>query len=146
VDTYVNDLYPINRIPASFYIYTTWFFVLVGIIHYFSQKLTSESTHFILKSLLISAIFYGAFLGTTHAESRYGYPIYILLLPFTGYGIKWIYDTSIRKKSKDEKLWLKRIRFSVLYLTFVSLFFYGSFSFDLLTEQVDWFNFIKCSL
>jgi len=140
VDSYISDFYPLNRIPASLLIYSTWFFVIWGILEtrfFFNRK------DFLMKILLLSTIVYLAFIATTHPEIRYGYPIFLLLLPFSGYGVKYLYNSCIKHDNKTSKLWINRIGFITIYLLFISIFFYISFSFSNLTGSIDWFGFFN---
>jgi len=105
-------------------------------------KIFSLKTVFLLTTLIISAILYLAFIATTWAEIRYAYPIFLLLLPFSGYGVKYLFDSTIHN-NKTSKLWIKRIGFITVYLLFISAFFYISFLFSLQTGRIDWFSFFK---
>jgi len=140
VDTYIKDFYPLNRIPASVLIYSTWFFVIWGVVE---ARFFFTRNNFLLNILIISAILYLAFIATTQTEIRYSYPIFLLLLPFSGYGVKYLYDFCIKQKNKTSKLWIKRIGFISIYLLFISTFFYISFSFSSLSNRVDWFEFFN---
>ena len=87
-----------------------------------------------MKVLILSAIVYLAFIATTTVEIRFGYPIFLLLLPFSGYGVKYLYDFCIKRDNKTSKLWNKRIGFITIYSLFISTFFYISFSFSSLSK------------
>jgi len=140
VDTYIKEYYPLNRIPSSLLIYSTWFFVICGI--FSARKNFFIENRFLLTTLIISAILYLAFIATTHVELRWGYPIFLLLLPFSGYGIKYLFNSTIHN-NKTSKLWIKRIGFITVYLLFISTFFYISFLFSYQTGRIDWFSFFK---
>ena len=140
VDNYIKDFYPLHRIPASLLIYSTWFFVIWGIIE---TRVFFTRNGFLLNTLIISAAIYLAFIATTAVETRYSYPIFLLLLPFSGFGVKHLYDSCIKNDNKTSKLWKNRIGFSIICLLFISSFFYVSFLFSSLTNWVDWFGFFK---
>jgi len=140
VDSYIKDFYPLNRIPASLLIYSTWFFVIWGILE---SRFFFNRNDFLMKVLILSAIVYLAFIATTAVEIRFGYPIFLLLLPFSGYGVKYLYDFCIKRDNKTSKLWNKRIGFITIYSLFISIFFYSSFLFSNLTGRIDWFGFFN---
>jgi len=140
VDTYITEYYPDNRIPASLLIYSTWFFVICGIFATRKNFFTKDS--FLLMTPIISAIIYLAFIATILETHRYGYPIFLLLLPFSGYGIKYLFD-SIIHNNKTSKLWIKRIGFIIAYVLFILTFFYISFLFSYQTGRIDWFGFFN---
>ncbi len=140
VDNYIKDFYPLNRIPTSLLIYSTWFFVIWGVIE---TRFFFTANGFLLNTLIISAILFLAFIATTSVEIRYGFPIFLLLLPFSGYGVKYLYDSCIKHDNKTSKLWKNRIGFSTIYLLFILIFFYVSFLFSTLTDWVDWFEFFN---
>jgi len=143
VDTFIKEFYPLNRIPASLLIYSTWFFVICGIFSAGRNFFTSN--RLLLTTLIISTMLYIAFIATTSVEVRFGYPIFLLLLPFSGYGIKFLFDSIIHNK-KTSKLWIKRIGFITVYSLFISTFFYISFLFSYQTYRIDWFEFFKMNL
>jgi len=140
VDSYIKEYYPLNRIPSSLLIYSTWFFVICGF--FAARKNFFIANRFLLTTLIISAILYLAFIATIVPEIRYIYPIFLLLLPFSGYGIKYIFDSTIHY-NKTSKLWIKRIGFITVYLLFISTFFYISFLFSSQTDRIDWFGFFN---
>ena len=141
VDNHIKELYPLNRIPASLLIYSTWFFVIWGIVE---TRFFFNTNDFLMKILIISAILYLAFIATTMVETRFGYPIFLLLLPFSGYGVKYLYDSCIKRDNKITKLLINRIGFIVIYSIFISTFFYLSFSFSSLSNRgIDWFGFFN---
>jgi len=140
VDTYITEYYPDNRIPASLLIYSTWFFVICGIFATRKNFFTEDS--FLLKTPIISAILYLAFIATILETHRYGYPIFLLLLPISGYGIKYLFDSTFHN-NKTLKLWIKRIGFIIAYVLFILTFFYISFLFSYQSGRIDWFGFFN---
>jgi len=141
VDAYIKDYYPLNRIPSSVLIYSTWFFVIWGILE---TRFFFKTKDFLMTILIISTILSLAFFATLQIETRFGYPIFLLMLPFSGYGVKYLYDFCIKHYNKTSKLWIKRFGFSTIYLLFVSTFFYVSFSFSSLSNSgLNWFEFFN---
>jgi len=139
VDTYIKEYYPPHRIPASLLIYSTWFFVIWGI--FSARKNFFSDDRLLLITSIISAILSLAFIATIIETQRYGYPIFFLLLPFFGYGIKHFYESCIKHDNKTSNLWLRRIGFITIYSLFISTFFYISFWFSYQSGRVDWFGF-----
>ena len=140
VDTFIKEYHPLNRIPSSLLIYSTWFFAICGF--FATRKNFFTANRFLLTTIIISAILLLVFIATISPEVRYTYPIFLLLLPFSGYGIKYIFD-SIIHNNKTSKLWIKRIAFITVYLLFISTFFYISFLFSSQTDRIDWFGFFN---
>ena len=140
VDTFIKEYHPLNRIPSSLLIYSTWFFAICGF--FATRKNFFTANRFLLTTIIISAILLLVFIATISPEVRYTYPIFLLLLPFSGYGIKYIFDSTIHY-NKTSKLWIKRIAFITVYLLFISTFFYISFLFSSQTDRIDWFGFFN---
>ena len=141
VDTYITEYYPPHRIPASLLIYSTWFFVIWGI--FSARKNFFSEDSLLLKTSIISAILSLAFIATIIVTARYGYPIFLLLLPFSGYGIKYLYDFCFKHDNNTSKLWIKRIGLITIYSLFISTFFYISFWFSYQSGRIDWFGFFN---
>jgi len=133
VDTYISDYYPSNRIPASLFLYSVWFFVLFGTLKFISNKPKTKNA---VPSwiLIFSAFLYLLFIATTAVESRFGYPVFLLLLPFFGIGIK---------KFVQMKIWPGKVILGINYFLFISVLLYISFLFDLQTGRIDWFEFLS---
>ena len=140
VDIYIKEYHPPDRIPASLLIYSTWFFAICGF--FVTRKNFFIENRFLLTTLIISAILLLVFIVTTLPEIRYTYPIFLLLLPFSGYGVKYLFDSTTHN-NKTSKLWIKRIGFITVYLLFISTFFYISFLFSYQTGRIDWFGFFN---
>jgi len=140
VDIYIKEYHPPDRIPSSLLIYSTWFFAICGF--FATRKNFFIENRFLLTTLIISAILFLVFIITIVPEVRYTYPIFLLLLPFSGYGIKYIFDSTTHN-NKTSKLWIKRIGFITVYLLFISAFFYISFLFSYQTGRIDWFGFFN---
>jgi len=140
VDIYIKEYHPPDRIPSSLLIYSTWFFAICGF--FATRKNFFIENRFLLTTLIISAILFLVFIITIVPEVRYAYPIFLLLLPFSGYGIKYIFDSTIHD-NKTSKLLIKRIGFISAYLIFILTFFYISFLFSYQTGRIDWFGFFN---
>jgi len=132
VDAYISDYYPSNRIPASLFLYSIWFFILFGILQQAWKKEMTKNILFLV--LIISGILYILFIATTVSESRFGYPIFLLLLPFFGLGINGLYQMKRR---------FNRIKLAIVYLLFMIGFFYGSFWLDYQSARIDWFAILN---
>ena len=138
VDTYIDNLYPLERIPASIFLYFSWFVILLGIITY-RNKTNTLKNNILFSTLIASTLLYSLFIGTTAVESRFGFIIFLLLLPFSGFGIKFIYNlysnstSTISLIKNGFKLYLSLI-------SFILVFFYLSFWMDLQTNRIDWFD------
>jgi len=139
VDTYIKEFYPTSRLVGSFFLYSVWFFTFYGILHLIWNKSLTKN-NFMFASLLISAFVYTLFIATTAVESRFGYPIFLLLLPFSGYGINQIYKINQGQNNHKEKLFRNRVIFVITFTLFISVFFYLSFLLDFQTGRINWFN------
>ncbi|MEI4768842.1 hypothetical protein WAX74_04115 [Psychrobacillus sp. FJAT-51614] len=131
VDTYINSFDITSRLVASILLYIYWFLVILGLKNYFSSKLNNFS----MNALLFSTIIYVLFIGTTLVESRFGYPVFMLLLPFTGLGAHWI-TTRISFK-------ITMIKTLIWMIIFIISFFIFSIWLDFQTKQVDWEKIIE---
>ncbi|MUG89178.1 hypothetical protein GNP92_22930 [Paenibacillus timonensis] len=137
VDTYINDFYPFSRIIASIFLYSFWLIAFLGIINFF-KKVKSAREKFIGISLLILFLGYALFIGTTVVESRFGYPLFLFLIPFFGYFIWLINEKSelkIRKRNKTTVF-----VYIALFLVYLSAIFTLSFYLDLQTDRINWIN------
>lgn len=124
IDTYIRDFYPVSRLIASFFLYIFWIFVATGLFCYFR----SISTNKYLTNLLITSLFYIAFVSTTQVESRFGYPLYFLLLPFACLG----YNSFLAMKNK------RKIMQIIIFFIIICLFYIGSIMLDMQTNRIDW--------
>jgi len=139
VDSYIKEFYPTNRLIGSFFLYSVWFFAFYGILHLIWNKSLTKN-NFMFASLLISTLAYTLFIATTAVESRFGYPIFLLLLPFSGYGINQIYKKTQRPDDQKVKLFRNRMIFAIVFLLFILVFFYLSFLLDFQTGRINWFD------
>lgn len=122
VDNYIRQYTSPSRWVASLFLYSAWFLMFCGIIYQVRRKV------FLSVSLLFSALVYILFIGLTAVESRFGFPIYLILLPFVGYGINAV-------KHWCTKRWLVLTS----YILMVILFFYLSYVMDTTTGRIEWF-------
>ncbi|WP_415839985.1 hypothetical protein, partial [Paenibacillus endophyticus] len=128
VDTYIRNLSVSSRIIPSIFLYVQWFIIGLGILW---MKLRNQLT-FVTVSLLVTAIGYTFFIATTAIESRFGYPIYLILLFFSGFGIKFVIESF-----KTKKL-IIFISFLMLLVICFSLYF--SYYIDIQSNRIFWFN------
>ncbi|HEY4442398.1 MAG TPA: hypothetical protein VGN14_18205, partial [Candidatus Elarobacter sp.] len=80
VNTYIYDLSVGPRLLPSIYLYAQWFLIALGI----AAALRAAKRAFFVSGALFSAALYALFMGTTTVESRFGFPLYLFLLPFAG--------------------------------------------------------------
>lgn len=137
VDTYIKEFYPDSRIPASIFLYTCWFLIIVGLVSLFRNfkyKDVFEKNKFKIFTISITILIYILFIGTTFVEARFGYPIFLFLLPFSGYGMNSIFDIYNHNKS-----YKSIIKYVILCISMILLFFSLSFLSDKQTKKIDWF-------
>ncbi|WP_169083620.1 hypothetical protein [Paenibacillus sp. PL91] len=128
VDTYINDLAVSTRLLPSILLYIQWFLIGMGVLY---LKLRKQHT-FMTVSLVIASVGYALFIATTAIESRFGYPIYLIMLFFSGFGVQYIYEYIYNKKA------LFYIFSSLLFVICISLYF--SYFIDMQTERIIWFK------
>lgn len=140
IETYITDFYPISRIIGSLFLYSFWIMGFYGV-YVFIRKNKSITGKFIAISFISSFILYWAFIGTTIIESRFGYPLYILILPFSGWGIQCCLDYW-RSESINRSLKLKNtIKYLFVFVIVIILSFYLSFLLDYQTGRINWLGF-----
>ena len=141
VDTYIKNFYPLNRIPASLYLYSVWFLVLFGFVE--SRRNCSRfpfsQSGFLFQGLALAAMVYLIFIATTAVEARFGYPVFLLLLPFAGLGTIAVAFRWRRKDGGRTRVLARRARLLGAYGVFVGAFFGLSFLLDKQTGMIDWF-------
>ena len=137
-DAYIDNFYPLDRIAASIFLYCTWFIIFLGIIFYRKEN-NYLKNNFLFSTLLISALIYILFIGTTAVESRFGFIIFLLLLPFSGFGIKFISNLYSNSTSKTSLI-KNGFKLYIPLISFILVFFYLSFWMDLQTRRIDWFD------
>lgn len=136
IDTYINDFYPFSRIVASIFLYSFWLIAVLGIIGFFKNN-KMKKDKFIGLSLLILFLGYALFIGTTVVESRFGYPLFLFLVPFFAY---FIGQTKEKKESFNKNLkWNKNVIASItLFIVYLLVLFTFSFGLDLRTDRINW--------
>jgi hypothetical protein len=88
VDTYIRRYHPANRLPASFLLHSTWFLAVVGFIRFLRRRrLLPTTTARLLPVLVLAIVVDLGFLSTTQVESRFGYPVFLMALPFLGFSL-----------------------------------------------------------
>lgn len=122
IDTYIKNFTSPSRWVASLFLYSSWFLIFCGIIHQMRKK------NFVSMSFLFSALVYLLFIGLTAVESRFGYPLYLILLYFAGWGIEAILKWRSRR-------WI----IICSYLLMIVMFFYLSHAIDATTGRIEWF-------
>lgn len=86
IDTYITNYYPSDRFPASLLLHTTWFFVALGFARFLRQRrILPAKTSAMLLFLVAAIVLDFGFLATTQVESRFGYPVLLMALPFLGF-------------------------------------------------------------
>ncbi|CAM3335578.1 MULTISPECIES: glycosyltransferase family 39 protein [Saccharibacillus] len=138
IDTYINDFYPLSRIIGSIFLYIFWFICFSGIYNAVKKRKEYEKeAAFKFISLLIFSIMYLAFIGTTVVESRFGYPVFLLLLPFAGLYLEKAFHFLLeQKKSVTIR---KGCIHVIAALIFIMLMFGASFLLDSTTGRINWF-------
>ncbi|MBP1934770.1 hypothetical protein [Ammoniphilus resinae] len=141
-DTYIREYYHTNRLFSSLFLYTCWYFIFIGIylVILKRQIYLNKRLNRIIGAVLVLAMIFIVFIGTTCVESRFGYPLFIMLLPL----LTLAYDFIISIKYKKSRF----VIILILYLLFLALFFCISFYLDIQTSRINWFehlniNFIK---
>jgi len=137
VDTYIANFYPLSRILGSLFLYPCWILAagtMPGALApaRVAPERPREVTQ-LLRMILMAAAVYLAFIGTTQVESRFGYPVFLLLLPLMGLGL-----LNLARVGKAG------LMTRVLALVAVILvLFAASFSFDRLTGRIFWGDHFK---
>ncbi|WP_338554873.1 hypothetical protein [Paenibacillus sp. KS-LC4] len=126
IDTYIKDLDVTSKITPAILLFINWFFIGVGVVALKKQRKHDFGTI----SLIFAAFGYTLFMATTAIESRFGYPIYLILLIFAGLGIQNIFENIRRKK------FVIIISASLLVSVCASLFI--SYLIDSQTNRIFW--------
>ncbi|MGG4212126.1 hypothetical protein [Paenibacillus sp. FSL L8-0638] len=140
VDTYIRDFYPMSRILGSIFLYIFWILAAYGIVSFLKYRKKTKKTKFIAVSLLVSCLVYLLFIGTTVVESRFGYPVFLILLPFCGTGaykmVKLVNNKGIELKRRSIIIGL----YGVSFLIIIFVFFVLSFLLDYQTGRINWLS------
>ncbi|MEK3675535.1 hypothetical protein [Paenibacillus sp. FSL R10-2771] len=140
VDTYITDYYPPSRVISSLFLYMYWITAFYGLYTIFRNKQPNKQQIYFIISFIGSFLFYWAFIGTTIIESRFGYPLFMLLLPFVGWGAKNAYN-NIRSGTNSFN-YKRCIQYVLICLIFMALALYISFLIDYQTGRINWLEFL----
>ncbi|WP_138755237.1 hypothetical protein [Paenibacillus sinopodophylli] len=127
VDSFIRNLSVSTKILPSAWLYVQWFIIGLGMLWMWSRK----NLTFVSASLILSALGYTFFIATTAVESRFGYPIYFILLFFSGYGVKYLVESFKNK----------RVFFVIIgiLLVYIGISFSISYFIDMQTNRINWF-------
>ncbi|MNW45054.1 hypothetical protein D3C74_223060 [compost metagenome] len=137
IETYIVDFYPISRLVGSLFLYIYWITAFYGAVS-FTINEKSKNSRFIQISLIGTFLVYWGFIGTTIIESRFGYPLFLLMLPFSGIGVFRLFESINKNKVWNIK---KSVLYSVICILLILLIFYISFLLDYQTGRINWFGF-----
>lgn len=135
IDTYITNYYPVSRMIASVFLYIYWMISFIGLYKMIRMKKNKQQLFFLI-SLGTSFLLYWAFIGTAIVESRFGYVLFLLLLPFAGWGIVNIYSNL--KNSTNKFNYKKCIQYVLISIVIVMLTLYISFLIDYQTGRINW--------
>lgn len=143
IDTYITNFYPVSRIFGSVFLYLSWLLILLGIClwvkGFFEGNFKSRMRPggLAINACLFTSILYTSFISTTLVESRFGYPIFILLLAFSGWGAEYVFN-SIKSSNNSFLYFIKALGYLVLFVILVAVLLLLSFKFDVYTGKIDW--------
>ncbi|HEX3008915.1 MAG TPA: hypothetical protein VHO90_15025 [Bacteroidales bacterium] len=149
VDAFIRDYYPTSRLLASAWLYICWFFSIFGLLSYswqdLKRKLISLKQAYrpddaFLLLLIPIILVYIAFIVTSSPESRFGYPLFLLCLPFMGLGVSRA--TEQVNKAHPSKRWKYLGTLTILLIAFIIIMFFLSFSLDKMTGRIDWLGYL----
>jgi hypothetical protein len=133
VDNYITSYYPSNRLPASILLHSTWFLAAIGFIRFLRRRRTLPAGRppllFFLAAAMVADL---CFLATTQVESRFGYPIFLMAMPFLGFAIP---DSRPSRKLT--------VMIALSWLLWMGLSTALSFWMDGLTGRILWFSHLK---
>ena len=133
IDTYIPSYYPRNRLPASILLHSTWFLAAIGFIRFLRRRRELPSGESALLLFLAAAIVADlGFLATIQVESRFGYPIFLMAMPFLGFAIP---DSRPSRKLM--------VVITLSWLLWMGLSTALSFWLDSLTGRILWFSHFK---
>lgn len=99
VSTYIKDFSVSYRVAPSIMLYFAWIVSIVGLVYSRIRK----NLRLIWVGTLTATIGYSLLMSTTVVESRFGYPLYLMMLFFSGYGVE--YFIQIYKDRKNIVIW-----------------------------------------
>ncbi|WP_433747674.1 hypothetical protein [Paenibacillus amylolyticus] len=145
IQIYISNFYPPSRILGSLFLYVFWivsFYGLASFLKSCKEKKEQKIGVFIALTLSTSFILYWAFLGTTIIESRFGYPLYLLMLFYFAYGVKRIVEY-IQIHQRNATISMLKLSISILFsIGLVLVIFYLSFLMDYQTGRINWINWL----
>ncbi|MEH7252415.1 hypothetical protein V7111_09865, partial [Neobacillus niacini] len=104
------------------------------------NRLKNHENHFnrfIYFAFLLVACFYISFISTTLVESRFGYPIFLILLVFSGLGVEFLI-LSIWNRKKPFIKWALSVIYIVACAMIALFLLWVSFKLDFYTGRIDW--------
>ncbi|MGG3309173.1 hypothetical protein ABER23_17260 [Paenibacillus lautus] len=134
IDTYIRDWYPISRIVGSAFLYLYWILAFYGGGLFLVKREKSIKEWFAGVSLVVAFLGYWLFIGTTVVESRFGYPLFMMLLPFAGLGIKRILVIFLEGNR------IAKIKVLLMFTVLILIMYFMSFVLDYQTGRINWFN------
>ncbi|MNW40484.1 hypothetical protein D3C74_175990 [compost metagenome] len=135
VDTYIKDYYPFTRIPASLLLYFFWILSVYGFCAYKRSSLDANKKKYISLALPVTFLIYWFFLGTTVVEARFGYPLFLFVLPFAGLGTAKIL---LRLKQKFGSFGMRGYLIGLLWVLILLVILFFSFLLDSTTGRIKW--------
>ncbi len=150
INTYITDFYSISRIFWSAVLYIFWSLIIVGVIVWTKKKFriikndlfkSLDSNLLFMTISIAAALIYIVFIGTTAVESRFGYPIYLLLLIFSGYGVNVLVSSIHNSKTRLRKKF-KVLLFFLLGIVIIVSCTILSFVMDYQTGRIDWKSYL----
>ncbi|GIP60272.1 hypothetical protein [Paenibacillus woosongensis] len=140
IETYINDYYPISRIFGSLFLYLFWITSFYGL-YKFIRNERSVQARFFVASFIGTFAVYWLFIGTTIIESRFGYPLYFMILPFSGYCL-WSWLEFWRNRDMQNAFKMKKtMTYLFVSAALIALLFYLSFLLDYQTGRINWLGF-----
>ncbi|WP_405154090.1 hypothetical protein [Paenibacillus sp. FSL K6-0108] len=140
IQTYISNFYPPSRILGSLFLYIFWLLGFLGLVLFLQRCVKGKEEKkgvFIGITLLSSFMIYWAFLGTTIIESRFGYPLYLLMMFFAAFGVKR-FEVYVKNNGAVN---LKRLSMILIAgVIFILSIFYVSFLLDYQTGRINWFH------
>lgn len=139
VDIFVDDLYAPSRLVGSAFVYTTWGLVLLGMLEQWRRRRAGEAIEAYWLVLALASCSYGLFIATTQMETRYAYPVLLLVLPFCGPGVDGLARFGARRSGSPP--FLRILSAGLAYGALVVSLWALSLTLDLTTGRVDWFTY-----
>lgn len=136
IDTYIKEWYPISRMIGSIFIYLFWISAFYGSIIFLFRKNKNIREWFIGLSLVIAFLGYWLFIGTTVVESRFGYPLFMIFLPFAGIGVENF------KVGFSRGNYVSKVKILLIIVILILIMFFLSFVLDYQTGRINWFKIL----